>query len=183
MLLKIKKKIVVAEKSRLVTVVPSLMKNVGRRFKKAISVKNKTNAMVTVYAAAIANFRWTVSLELVEVKVTIALITCNPAEVNKPISWIVTPKFIVTGSVKLPMKETRPLIIRAQLSKRTLSDPYLRKLFPEIAATNRLEKVKNKKFRAMIRSGEARTGSGAPTASIRMTKANKTKIGIKPSFM
>jgi hypothetical protein len=135
-----------------------------------------------VYAAAIANFRCTVSLELVEVRVIIALITCNAAEVNNPISWIVTPKFIVTGSVKLPMKDTSPLIIRAQLSKRTLSDPCFRKLLPEIAATNRLEKVKNKKLSAMIRSGESRTGSDILTVSMRIMKTNKTTIGSKPNL-
>jgi len=118
-------------------------------------------------------------LELVVVRVTIALMDCSPAEASKPMSWMVIPKLAETAPVMLPITETKPLIIRAQLKSSRFSDPCLRKLWPEMPATIKFKTVMKKKFSVMILSRDVTTRTVWVKSSEIIT-ANKTIIGIKP---
>jgi hypothetical protein len=119
-------------------------------------------------------------LELIVVKVATALIACNPEDVSKPMSCIVIPKLTETAPVMLLMTETKPLIIKAQLNSSKFSEPYFRKLFPDMLATIMFRTVMKKKFNTIMLSVTTNTGSAFKANFIATTKTNKTIMGIKP---
>ena len=95
-------------------------------------------------------------------------------------SRMVIPKLTETAPVRLPISETKPLIIRAQLSSSTLSEPYFRKLLPEIPATIKFNAVTKIRFNRMIVSAVIMIGLGKFKMAIIKIAASKTIIGIKP---
>jgi hypothetical protein len=82
----------------------------------------------------------------------------------------------------LPITETKLLIIRAQLNSSMFSEPYFRKLLPEMTATIRFRTVMKKKFKTIMLSMDISKGSVKLSESSEMIKAIKTIVGIKPIF-
>lgn len=80
------------------------------------------------------------------------------------------------------MTDTKLLIIRAQLNSSMLSEPYFRKLLPEITATIKFNTVMKKKFSTMMLSIEIKTGSGRLSKTSEIIKATITIIGINPAL-
>lgn len=156
------------------------MKKVGSKLNRAKRVKKITKIIVATKEAINAALRCGVWLALVAVRVTIALITCSADEISKPMSWMVIPKLAETAPVMLLIREISPLIISALLSRRTLSDPYFRKLLPEIPATAKFRTVIKIRFSRIIAFVDNISGLGRLREKNTKIAAVRRNIGSKP---
>jgi hypothetical protein len=82
----------------------------------------------------------------------------------------------------LPITDTKPLIISAQLNSSKFSEPFFRKLLPEIPATIKFRTVMKKKLSTMMLSVAIRACSRIGVKFKKIITANKTSIGIKPNL-